>query len=155
MLRLPACLPALRGVQVKRLLGVLEQRLQGRQYIMGDDYTIADIATWPWCVGARWAGDEVWRASGAMRDRVGPSLWQTWSGVEVGAWAAVEGRWQLVMPRWHLHGHLLPHLCLCFPRPPCPFVTLSPSPPPSFANEGSAACLSSTPARRSWVLPPL
>ena len=32
----------------KRLLGVLEQRLQGRQWIMGDDYTIADVATWPW-----------------------------------------------------------------------------------------------------------
>lgn len=32
----------------KRLLGVLEKRLSGRQWIMGDDYTIADIATFPW-----------------------------------------------------------------------------------------------------------
>ncbi|MBV7378199.1 glutathione binding-like protein [Maritimibacter dapengensis] len=32
----------------KRLLGVLEKRLEGSDYIMGDDYTIADIATWPW-----------------------------------------------------------------------------------------------------------
>lgn len=32
----------------KRLLGVLEQRLEGRDWIMGDDYTIADIATFPW-----------------------------------------------------------------------------------------------------------
>ena len=32
----------------KRVLGVLEQRLQGRQWIMGDDYTIADVAAWPW-----------------------------------------------------------------------------------------------------------
>lgn len=32
----------------KRLLGVLNQRLAGRQWIMGDDYTIADIATFPW-----------------------------------------------------------------------------------------------------------
>jgi len=32
----------------KRLLKVLEQRLDGRQNIMGDDYTIADLATWPW-----------------------------------------------------------------------------------------------------------
>ncbi|MEQ9643453.1 MAG: glutathione binding-like protein [Alphaproteobacteria bacterium] len=32
----------------KRLLGVLEQRLDGRDFIMGDDYTVADIATWPW-----------------------------------------------------------------------------------------------------------
>jgi GST-like protein len=32
----------------KRLLGVLEQRLQGRQWIMGEQYTIADIAIFPW-----------------------------------------------------------------------------------------------------------
>ena len=32
----------------KRLLGVLNQRMAGRQWIMGDTYTIADIAIWPW-----------------------------------------------------------------------------------------------------------
>jgi len=32
----------------KRLLAVLEQRLVGRAWIMGDAYTIADIATFPW-----------------------------------------------------------------------------------------------------------
>ncbi|MEP6720851.1 MAG: glutathione S-transferase N-terminal domain-containing protein [Variovorax sp.] len=32
----------------KRLLGVLDGRLAGRQWIMGDEYTIADIATFPW-----------------------------------------------------------------------------------------------------------
>jgi GSH-dependent disulfide-bond oxidoreductase len=32
----------------KRLLGVLDGRLQGRDWIMGDDYTIADIATLGW-----------------------------------------------------------------------------------------------------------
>ena len=32
----------------KRLLGVLNQRLEGRSWIMGDDYTIADMATFPW-----------------------------------------------------------------------------------------------------------
>ena len=32
----------------KRLLAVLEQRLTGRVWIMGDDYTIADIAIFPW-----------------------------------------------------------------------------------------------------------
>lgn len=31
-----------------RLLGVLDKRLEGRDFIMGDDYTIADIASWPW-----------------------------------------------------------------------------------------------------------
>jgi GSH-dependent disulfide-bond oxidoreductase len=32
----------------RRLLGVLDQHLAGRDWIMGDEYTIADIATWPW-----------------------------------------------------------------------------------------------------------
>jgi GST-like protein len=32
----------------KRLLGVLETRLTGRQWLMGDDYTIADIAHLGW-----------------------------------------------------------------------------------------------------------
>ena len=31
-----------------RLLGVLDNHLQGRQWIMGEDYSIADIATFPW-----------------------------------------------------------------------------------------------------------
>jgi GSH-dependent disulfide-bond oxidoreductase len=34
--------------EARRLLGVLEQRLQGRLWTMGDEYTIADIATFPW-----------------------------------------------------------------------------------------------------------
>jgi len=32
----------------KRLLGVLEGRLSGRTWMMGEDYTIADIAIFPW-----------------------------------------------------------------------------------------------------------
>ena len=32
----------------RRLLGVLEKRLAGRDWIMGDAYTIADIAIFPW-----------------------------------------------------------------------------------------------------------
>jgi GST-like protein len=34
--------------EAKRILGVLDRRLEGRRWIMGDDYTIADIATFPW-----------------------------------------------------------------------------------------------------------
>ncbi len=34
--------------EARRLLGVLNERLCERQWIMGDDYTIADIATFPW-----------------------------------------------------------------------------------------------------------
>ena len=32
----------------RRLLAVINQRLQGRAWIMGDEYTIADIAVFPW-----------------------------------------------------------------------------------------------------------
>jgi len=32
----------------RRLLGVLDRHLAGRAWIMGDDYTIADIASFPW-----------------------------------------------------------------------------------------------------------
>jgi len=46
----------------KRLLGVLEKHLTGRGWIMGDEYTIADIAIWPWVnnlVGFYGAGELV------------------------------------------------------------------------------------------------
>ncbi|SDU05579.1 glutathione binding-like protein [Stappia sp. ES.058] len=47
--------------ETKRLLGVLEQRLAGRAYIMGDDYTIADIAIVPWLrtLGGFYEADEL------------------------------------------------------------------------------------------------
>lgn len=35
--------------ETRRLLGILEQRLEGRTWLMGDQYTIADIAIFPWC----------------------------------------------------------------------------------------------------------
>jgi len=34
--------------EARRLLGVLNERLATRTYVMGDDFTIADIALWPW-----------------------------------------------------------------------------------------------------------
>ncbi|CAN5192984.1 glutathione S-transferase N-terminal domain-containing protein [soil metagenome] len=34
--------------EVKRLLGVMDRHLDGKQWFMGDDYTIADIATFGW-----------------------------------------------------------------------------------------------------------
>ncbi|MDO8771661.1 MAG: glutathione binding-like protein [Burkholderiaceae bacterium] len=36
------------AAECKRLLGVLNQRLEGRAWIMGEAYTIADIAIFPW-----------------------------------------------------------------------------------------------------------
>ena len=48
--------------EAKRLLAVLDRRLQGRAWIMGDDYTIADMAIFPWVrnlIGFYGAGDLV------------------------------------------------------------------------------------------------
>ena len=44
--------------ETKRLYEVLETRLDGRDYLC-DDYSIADIATWPWVRIHAWAGIEI------------------------------------------------------------------------------------------------
>jgi len=57
----------------RRLLGVLEQQLQGRTWIMGEDYSIADIAIWPWVrnlFGFYEAGDLVGQADFVQVQRV-------------------------------------------------------------------------------------
>ena len=50
------------AAETKRLLGVLNQHLAGRDWVMGSEYTIADIAIFPWVrnlVGFYGAGDLV------------------------------------------------------------------------------------------------
>jgi GST-like protein len=42
----------------QRLLTVLDKQLAGRRYICGD-YSIADIATWPWATTHNWSGIDV------------------------------------------------------------------------------------------------
>jgi GST-like protein len=39
------------AMEAKRQLDVLDRRLAESQYVAGDDYTIADIAIWPWYGG--------------------------------------------------------------------------------------------------------
>ncbi|NQY04147.1 MAG: glutathione-dependent disulfide-bond oxidoreductase [Halieaceae bacterium] len=36
------------AMEVKRQLDLLNQNLEQREYLCGDEYTIADMATWPW-----------------------------------------------------------------------------------------------------------
>ena len=38
----------------KRLYGELDERLSSSKYLAGNDYTIADIATWPWIARHEW-----------------------------------------------------------------------------------------------------
>ena len=50
------------AAESKRLLGVLNKHLEGKAWVMGDDYSIADIASFPWIrnlVGFYGAGDLV------------------------------------------------------------------------------------------------
>ena len=41
-----------------RLLTVLDRQLAGREYLC-DEYSIADIATWPWAVTHNWSGIDI------------------------------------------------------------------------------------------------
>jgi len=60
--------------EYNRCLGVLERRLQGREFIVGE-YSIADMCSWPWVLIAKPLGQSLdefpnvarWRA--AVRDR--------------------------------------------------------------------------------------
>ncbi|MFZ2987557.1 glutathione-dependent disulfide-bond oxidoreductase [Ideonella sp.] len=83
------------AMEVKRQLSVLDQLLATRRYLCGDDYTIADMAVWPW-YGAlvkgqlyeageflqvqeyphviRWA-DEIAQRPGARRGRMVNRAW--------------------------------------------------------------------------------
>ena len=44
--------------ECRRLFEVLNDRLQDREYIC-DDYSIADMATWPWVRGYKWSGVDI------------------------------------------------------------------------------------------------
>lgn len=48
----------------KRLLNTIDSHLAGvhdgkkKEYLVGDRYSIADIATWPWALISPWSGGE-------------------------------------------------------------------------------------------------
>ncbi len=58
-----------------RCLGVLERRLEGRAYVLGEEYSIADMISWPWVLIAKAMGQPLdefpnvvrWRA--AVKER--------------------------------------------------------------------------------------
>jgi GST-like protein len=44
------------GKEAQRLYGVLDRRLADNAYMAGDEYSIADMATWPWISRFEWQG---------------------------------------------------------------------------------------------------
>ena len=42
------------AAEVKRLYGVMDRQLAGNAYVAGKDYSIADIAIWPWVSRYDW-----------------------------------------------------------------------------------------------------
>ncbi|RZL32758.1 MAG: glutathione S-transferase, partial [Rubrivivax sp.] len=59
--------------EARRLLAVLDGHLKGKAWLVGDEYTIADIATWPWVnnlIGFYEAGDLVGYGDFAEVERV-------------------------------------------------------------------------------------
>jgi GSH-dependent disulfide-bond oxidoreductase len=44
------------GAEAKRLYGVMDRRLGESRFLATDDFTIADIATWPWISRYEWQG---------------------------------------------------------------------------------------------------
>ena len=42
--------------EYNRCIGVLERRLEGREYLAGETYSIADMASWPWILIAKAMG---------------------------------------------------------------------------------------------------
>jgi GST-like protein len=45
--------------EVNRLYGVMNNRLWDRRYLAGDEYTIADMISYPWTVGWKAQGQEL------------------------------------------------------------------------------------------------
>src|SRR3546814_17498147 len=57
----PEKLPAVTDryqTETRRLYAVLDERLKDREYLV-DEFSIADIATWPWVRSHRWSGIEI------------------------------------------------------------------------------------------------
>ena len=46
------------GDEANRLYGVMNNRLYDRRYLAGDSYTIADMISYPWCVGLESQGQD-------------------------------------------------------------------------------------------------
>jgi GSH-dependent disulfide-bond oxidoreductase len=55
------------GNEAKRLYGVLDRRLGENAYLAGGEYTVADMATWPWIARFEWQGVDFSAYPNALR----------------------------------------------------------------------------------------
>lgn len=53
--------------EVLRIYGVLNTRLSGRAWLAGDQYSVADIATYPWIARHDWQGVDLKRFPAVLR----------------------------------------------------------------------------------------
>ena len=53
--------------EATRLYGVLDKRLADNAYMAGNEYTIADVATWPWIARYEWQGVDFSTHSNVLR----------------------------------------------------------------------------------------
>ena len=67
--------------EVARLYGVLDRQLADNRFVAGDDYTIADMAIWPWA--SLWEGQEQTLDDKPHLDRWLKDVWQR-PGVRAG-----------------------------------------------------------------------
>lgn len=60
------------NTEAQRLVSILEKRLTSRQFVCGDDFTVADIAIWPWVRGWKWSKVDITGSPAVMAwvDRV-------------------------------------------------------------------------------------
>ena len=60
------------GKEALRLAGVLDRQLEGREWVCGADFTIADIAVYPWLRGYKWSKVDITDRANVMAwiDRV-------------------------------------------------------------------------------------
>ena len=78
------------SMEVKRQLDVLDRRLADNEYLAGRDYTIADIAVWPWYGGL--AKGQLYGESATFLQVQDYANVQRWADVIAGRPAAQRGR---------------------------------------------------------------
>jgi GST-like protein len=82
--------------EARRLSAMLERQLDGRPYVCGDSYTIADIALYPWFRGWKWSKVDMtdrpnilgWLARIRARPQVAAGLAYDAAEGEVDRWSA-------------------------------------------------------------------